>query len=286
MLLKSKEKTLDLSYPHTMGVLNFTPDSFSDGGKYNQLDQALRHVEDMLAVGTSIIDIGGESTRPGAAEVSVAEELDRVVPIVEAIAQRFDCWISVDTSKAQVMTETVNAGADLINDIRALLEPGAMAAAAAADVPICLMHMQGQPRTMQHQPHYDDLLSDVGTFLSERIHACENAGIHREKLLLDPGYGFGKTLEHNYQLLAHLEQFHQFGLPLLVGMSRKSMICKLLNKTPAEALAGSLACAAIAAMKGAQIIRVHDTRETQDVLAVCRMTLEQENKALGAKING
>ncbi|KKD01655.1 dihydropteroate synthase [Photobacterium halotolerans] len=286
MLLKSKEKTLDLSYPHTMGVLNFTPDSFSDGGKYNQLDQALRHVEDMLAVGTSIIDIGGESTRPGAAEVSVAEELDRVVPIVEAIAQRFDCWISVDTSKAQVMTETVNAGADLINDIRALLEPGAMAAAAAADVPICLMHMQGQPRTMQHQPHYDDLLSDVGTFLSERIHACEKAGIHREKLLLDPGYGFGKTLEHNYQLLAHLEQFHQFGLPLLVGMSRKSMICKLLNKTPAEALAGSLACAAIAAMKGAQIIRVHDTRETQDVLAVCRMTLEQENKALGAKING
>lgn len=286
MLLKSKEKTLDLSYPHTMGILNFTPDSFSDGGKYNQLDQALRHVEDMLAVGTSIIDIGGESTRPGAAEVSVAEELDRVVPIVEAIAQRFDCWISVDTSKAQVMTETVNAGADLINDIRALLEPGAMAAAAAADVPICLMHMQGQPRTMQHQPHYDDLLSDVGTFLSERIHACEKAGIHREKLLLDPGYGFGKTLEHNYQLLAHLEQFHQFGLPLLVGMSRKSMICKLLNKTPAEALAGSLACAAIAAMKGAQIIRVHDTRETQDVLAVCRMTLEQENKALGAKING
>jgi len=286
LLLKSKEKTLDLSYPHTMGILNFTPDSFSDGGKYNQLDQALRHVEDMLAVGTSIIDIGGESTRPGAAEVSVAEELDRVVPIVEAIAQRFDCWISVDTSKAQVMTETVNAGADLINDIRALLEPGAMAAAAAADVPICLMHMQGQPRTMQHQPHYDDLLSDVGTFLSERIHACEKAGIHREKLLLDPGYGFGKTLEHNYQLLAHLEQFHQFGLPLLVGMSRKSMICKLLNKTPAEALAGSLACAAIAAMKGAQIIRVHDTRETQDVLAVCRMTLEQENKALGAKING
>ncbi|MBD8512817.1 dihydropteroate synthase [Photobacterium sp. CAU 1568] len=286
MLLKSKEKTLDLSYPHAMGILNFTPDSFSDGGKFNQLDDALRHVEDMLAVGTSIIDIGGESTRPGAADVSVAEELDRVVPIVEAIAQRFDCWISVDTSKAQVMTETVNAGADLINDIRALLEPGAMEAAAAAGVPICLMHMQGQPRTMQHQPHYDDLLSDVNTFLSERIQACEKAGIRRDQLLLDPGYGFGKTLEHNYQLLAHLEQFHQFGLPLLVGMSRKSMICKLLNKTPAEALAGSLACAAIAAMKGAQIIRVHDTRETQDVLAVCRMTLEQENKALGANING
>lgn len=286
MLLKSKDKTLDLSFPHAMGILNFTPDSFSDGGKFNQLDDALRHVEAMLAVGTSIIDVGGESTRPGAADVSVAEELDRVVPIVEAIAQRFDCWISVDTSKAQVMTETVNAGADLINDIRALLEPGAMEAAAAAGVPICLMHMQGQPRTMQHQPHYDDLLSDVNAFLVERIQACEKAGIRRDQLLLDPGYGFGKTLEHNYQLLAHLDQFHQFGLPLLVGMSRKSMICKLLNKTPAEVLAGSLACAAIAAMKGAQIIRVHDTRETQDVLAVCRMTLEQENKALGANING
>ncbi|GAB6261535.1 dihydropteroate synthase [Photobacterium sp. R1] len=275
MLLKSKEKILDLSYPHTMGILNFTPDSFSDGGQFNQLDSALRHVEEMLAVGTSFIDIGGESTRPGAAEVSVQEELERVVPVVEAIRQRFDCWISVDTSKAEVMTESVKAGADLLNDIRALREPGAMAAAAKAGVPICLMHMQGQPRTMQQQPHYDDLFADVEDFLAERIQACEAAGIHREQLILDPGFGFGKSLEHNYQLLAHLEKFHRFGLPLLVGMSRKSMICKQLNKSPAEALSGSLACASIAAMKGAQIIRVHDTRETQDVLAICRMTLEQ-----------
>ncbi|KDM90505.1 dihydropteroate synthase [Photobacterium galatheae] len=275
MLLKSKEKTLDLSYPHTMGILNFTPDSFSDGGQFNQLDSALRHVEEMLAVGTSFIDIGGESTRPGAAEVSVQEELERVVPVVEAIRQRFDCWISVDTSKADVMTESVKAGADLINDIRALREPGAMAAAASAGVPICLMHMQGQPRTMQQQPHYDDLLTDVENFLAERVQACEQAGIQRDQLILDPGFGFGKTLEHNYQLLAHLDKFHQFGLPMLVGMSRKSMVCKLLDKTPVEALAGSLACASIAAMKGAQIIRVHDTRETQDVLAVCRMTLAQ-----------
>lgn len=276
MILTSKEKSLDLSTPHTMGILNVTPDSFSDGGKFNQLDSALFRVEEMLAAGTTFIDIGGESTRPGAAEVSTDEELARVVPVIEAIRQRFDCWISIDTSKAQVMTESVRAGADLINDIRALQEPGALEAAARTGVPICLMHMQGQPRTMQHQPHYEDLLRDVGGFLAGRIAACEQAGIPRERLLLDPGFGFGKTIEHNYQLLAHLDKFHQFGLPLLVGMSRKSMIFKLLDKKPAECLAGSLACAAIAAMKGAQIIRVHDAQETVDVLKVCQMTLAQE----------
>ncbi|PSW04266.1 dihydropteroate synthase [Photobacterium lipolyticum] len=259
-----------------MGILNVTPDSFSDGGKFNQFDQALRHVDAMLTAGTSIIDIGGESTRPGASDVVLAQELERVVPVIEAIRQRFDCWVSIDTSKAQVMTEAVMAGADLINDVRALQDPGALEAAAKANVPICLMHMQGQPRTMQTQPHYDDLITDVSEFLAERVQACENAGIRREQLLLDPGYGFGKTLEHNYQLLAHLDKFHQFRLPLLVGMSRKSMIFKLLNKQPAECLAGSLACATIAAMKGAQIIRVHDAQETVDVLKVCKMTLEQE----------
>ncbi|OLQ79907.1 dihydropteroate synthase [Photobacterium proteolyticum] len=276
MILTSKDKTLDLSHSHAMGILNVTPDSFSDGGKFNRLDNALYHVESMLAAGTSIIDIGGESTRPGAADVVQSDELDRVVPVIEAIRQRFDCWISIDTSKAQVMTEAVAAGADLINDVRALQEPGAMAAAAKANVPVCLMHMKGQPRTMQQQPTYQDVIADVGQFLAERVEACEAAGIRREQLLLDPGYGFGKTLEHNYQLLAHLDKFHQFGLPLLVGMSRKSMIFKLLDKKPAECMAGSLACAAIAAMKGAQIIRVHDAQETVDVLKVCRMTLEQE----------
>lgn len=276
MILTSKEKNLDLSYPHTMGILNITPDSFSDGGKFNQFDHALRHVEAMLEAGTSILDIGGESTRPGAADVAEEQELERVVPIIEAIRQRFDCWISIDTSKALVMTEAVNAGADLINDVRALREEGALKAAAKANVPICLMHMQGQPRTMQAQPHYDDLITDVSEFLVERISACEKAGIAREQLLLDPGYGFGKSLEHNYQLLAHLDKFHQFGLPLLVGMSRKSMISKLLNKQPNECLVGSLACATIAAMKGAQIIRVHDAQETVDALKVCRMMLAQE----------
>jgi dihydropteroate synthase len=276
VILTSKEKKLDLSYPHTMGILNVTPDSFSDGGKFNQFDHALRHVEAMLEAGTSILDIGGESTRPGAADVSEEQELERVVPIIEAIRQRFDCWVSIDTSKALVMTEAVTAGADLINDVRALREEGALKAAAKANVPICLMHMQGQPRTMQVQPHYGDLITDVSEFLAERIAACEKVGIAREQLLLDPGYGFGKTLEHNYHLLAHLDKFHQFGLPLLVGMSRKSMISKLLNKQPSECLVGSLACATIAAMKGAQIIRVHDAQETVDVLKVCRMTLAQE----------
>ncbi|KMV31160.1 dihydropteroate synthase [Photobacterium swingsii] len=279
MILTNKDKTLDLSYSHAMGILNVTPDSFSDGGRFNQFDNALRHVERMLAAGVSIIDIGGESTRPGAADVSLAEELDRVIPVIEAIHQRFDCWVSIDTSKAQVMTAAVNAGADLINDVRALQEPGALAAAAAANVPVCLMHMQGQPRTMQHQPSYENLLTDVSRFLAERIQACEQAGIAKEQLLLDPGYGFGKTIEHNYQLLAHLEQFHQFGLPLLVGMSRKSMVFKLLDKKPAECVAGSLACAAIAAMKGAQIIRVHDVEETVDVLKVCQMTKMQMNQS-------
>ncbi|PSW18956.1 dihydropteroate synthase [Photobacterium sanctipauli] len=276
MILTSKDKTLDLSRPHTMGILNVTPDSFSDGGKFNHLDNALFHVESMLNAGTSIIDIGGESTRPGAADVALAQELERVIPVIEAIRTRFDCWISIDTSKAQVMTEAVQAGADLINDVRALQEAGALQAAADAGVPICLMHMQGQPRTMQAQPSYKDVIADVGDFLAERVAACESVGIQREQLLLDPGYGFGKTIEHNYQLLAHLDEFHRFGLPLLVGMSRKSMIFKLLNKQPAECLAGSLACAAIAAMKGAQIIRVHDAKETVDVLKVCEMTLSQQ----------
>lgn len=275
MQLTSRNKNLDLSTPQVMGILNVTPDSFSDGGKFNRLDYALNHVESMLQAGTSIIDIGGESTRPGAKEVALNEELDRVVPIIEVIRQRFDCWISIDTSKAQVMKEAVNAGADLINDVRALQEHNALEIAAKANVPICLMHMQGQPRTMQHQPNYNNLIQDVSDFLSERISACENVGISRQQLILDPGFGFGKTLEHNYQMLAKFEQFHQFGLPVLAGMSRKSMIFNLLGKPPAECLAGSLACATIAAMKGAHIIRVHDARETAEVVKIYNMVLQQ-----------
>ena len=271
MMLISKGKALDLTTPQVMGIVNITPDSFSDGGKYHQLESALRHVESMIEAGTAIIDIGGESTRPGAADVNVEKELARVIPVIAAIRQRFDCWISIDTSKALVMTEAVNAGADLINDVRALQEVGALDAAAKANVPICLMHMQGQPRTMQSDPHYVDLITDVNRFFNERIQACEQYGIARQQLILDPGFGFGKTMAHNYQLLAQLEQFHQFGLPLLAGMSRKSMISKLLNKPPMDCVAGSLACATIAAMKGAQIIRVHDAQETIDANQVCNI---------------
>ncbi|ENP8455754.1 dihydropteroate synthase [Photobacterium damselae] len=274
MILQSRSKILELTSPQVMGILNVTPDSFSDGGRFNRLDAALFHAEEMIDAGATFIDIGGESTRPGAADVSIDEELARVVPVIEAISNRFDCWISIDTSKAQVMTEAVKAGADLINDIRALQEPDALEAAAKSEVPICLMHMQGQPRTMQTAPQYDDLLVDIEQFLLERINACEGVGISKQKLILDPGFGFGKTIKHNYQLLENLEKFHRFGLPILAGMSRKSMIYKLFkNKRPEDCLAGSLACATIAAMKGAQIIRVHDVKETVEAVRICYETV-------------
>lgn len=274
MILTSKEFVLDLSSPKVMGILNVTPDSFSDGGKFNHLDTALNHAESMLNTGASVLDIGGESTRPGAADVSLDEELSRVIPAIEAIRERFDCWISIDTSKAAVMTAAVNAGANLINDVRALQETGALKAAAKADVPVCIMHMQGQPRSMQVDPTYDDIFEDIHGFFDERIAACTAMGIAKEKLILDPGFGFGKTLTHNYQLLAKLESFHRHGLPILAGMSRKSMIFKLLDKSPADVLGGSLACATIAASKGAQLIRVHDVKETADVVRVVSMMQE------------
>ncbi|EPF9307100.1 dihydropteroate synthase [Vibrio vulnificus] len=271
MILRSQKKSLDLSFPVVMGILNVTPDSFSDGGQFNALDAALVQAERMIAAGVSIIDIGGESTRPGAPEVSLEEELKRVIPAIQAIRQKHDVWISIDTSKAEVMKQAIEAGADLINDVRALQEPGALAVAAKAQVPICLMHMQGQPRSMQHNPSYQDVLKEVGEFLEERVAACEKAGIAKELLILDPGFGFGKTIEHNYHLLAHLEAFHQLGLPILAGMSRKSMVFKLLNKKPAECMVASVTCATIAAMKGAQIIRVHDVEETVEAMRVIQM---------------
>lgn len=251
-----------------MGILNVTPDSFSDGGKFNSLDNALQQAERMVQAGVSIIDIGGESTRPGAPDVSLEEELARVVPAIKAIRAKFDVWISIDTSKAEVMRQAVEAGADLINDVRALQEPGALQVAADANVPICLMHMKGQPRTMQANPSYDDVLQDVEAFLQERVEACEAVGISKEQLILDPGFGFGKTIQHNYHLLAHLEKFHSLGLPVLAGMSRKSMIFKLLDKVPADCMVASVTCATIAAMKGAQIIRVHDVEETLEAMKI------------------
>ena len=266
MQLISKGLSLSLERPHVMGILNVTPDSFSDGGHFNQLERAMTHARQMVAEGATLIDIGGESTRPGAPDVSEQEELDRVLPVVEHMVRELDVMISLDTSKAAVMREGCAAGAHLINDVRALLEPGALAAAAAADVPVCLMHMQGQPRTMQAEPHYDDLLGEVRAFFDERIAACLTAGIAREQLLLDPGYGFGKTLAHNYQLLAQQESLLDYQLPLLVGMSRKSMIGNLLGRPVDERLAGSLACALVGMQRGARIIRVHDVRATMDAL--------------------
>lgn len=262
-----------------MGILNVTPDSFSDGGTHNTLVEAVKHANLMINAGATIIDIGGESTRPGAADVSVEEELARVIPTVEAIAQRFEVWISVDTSKPEVIRESARVGAHIINDIRSLTEPGALEAAAETGLPVCLMHMQGQPKTMQDAPKYADVFADVERFFVEHIVRCERAGIAKDKLLLDPGFGFGKNLSHNYELLARLGEFHHFGLPLLVGMSRKSMVGQLLNVGPTERLSGSLACAVIAAMQGAQIIRVHDVKETVEALRVVEATTAaKENK--------
>ncbi|MGR4997988.1 dihydropteroate synthase [Vibrio celticus] len=268
MILKAHNKTLVLDRPHVMGILNVTPDSFSDGGKFNSLDNALLQAERMIQAGVSIIDIGGESTRPGAPDVPLEEELARVIPAIKAIRAKFDVWISIDTSKAEVMRQAVEAGADLINDVRALQEPGALEAAADANVPVCLMHMKGQPRTMQANPNYDDVLTDVEAFLKERVEACEAVGISKDQLILDPGFGFGKTIEHNYHLLAHLEKFHTLGLPVLAGMSRKSMIFKLLDKAPADCMVASVTCATIAAIKGAQIIRVHDVEDTLEAMKI------------------
>ncbi|PMH41201.1 dihydropteroate synthase [Vibrio sp. 10N.286.49.B3] len=268
MILTAKDKQLTLDRPHIMGVLNVTPDSFSDGGKFNSVDAALSQAQAMIEAGVSIIDIGGESTRPGAPEVSLEEELARVIPIIQAIRAQFDVWISIDTSKAVVMEQAIQAGADMINDVRALQEPGALDVAARAKVPVCLMHMQGKPCTMQEKPNYQDVLADVRDFLVERMAACESAGIDKSQLVLDPGFGFGKTIEHNYHLLGHLEAFHTLELPLLVGMSRKSMIFKLLDQQPAECMVGSVTCAAIAALKGAHIIRVHDVAETLQAMSV------------------
>ena len=274
MIIQANNKTLDLSRTHVMGILNVTPDSFSDGGRFLALDNALAQAKRMIEAGVSIIDIGGESTRPGAPDVELEEELQRVIPVIEAIRREHNVWISIDTSKAEVMKQAALAGADIINDVRALQEPGALEVAATLGLPICIMHMQGQPRTMQQNPTYDNLLEDVGVFLQQRIEQCESVGIKREQLILDPGFGFGKTLQHNYQMLANFESFHQFGLPILAGMSRKSMLFKPLEKTPSECVAASISCATIAAFKGAQIIRVHDFEETLDAMKIVSMVLD------------
>ncbi|OOF45702.1 dihydropteroate synthase [Rodentibacter trehalosifermentans] len=272
MRLYTNNKSLDLSHPQIMGILNFTPDSFSDSGKFFTLDKALFQVEKMLNEGASIIDIGGESTRPMAAAVSEQEELYRVIPLVEAVRQRFDCWISVDTSKAIVMEEAAKVGMDLINDIRALQAPNALAVAAKLDLPVCLMHMQGQPRTMQVNPQYQNVVQEVLAFLRQRSEQCMQAGIKKEQLIWDMGFGFGKTVQHNYQLLNQLGVFCDEGYPVLAGLSRKSMIGAVLDKLVEERMVGSVAGALIAAQKGAKILRVHDVAATADALKIWQAT--------------
>lgn len=256
-----------------MGILNVTPDSFSDGGRFQHRDAALARVEQMLAAGATLIDVGGESTRPGAGPVSVEEEIQRVVPVVEAIKARFETVVSIDTSTAEVITAAASAGAGLINDVRALRRPGALAAAALCGLPVCLMHMRGEPSTMQDAPMYESVLQEVNEFLQERVAICENAGIPRSRLLLDPGFGFGKSLQHNLHLFAHLDQLQPEGLPLLVGVSRKSMIGQTLDRSVDQRLIGGVALAAMAVTKGVRIIRAHDVAETVDAVRMIEAVL-------------
>ncbi|MEE4998081.1 dihydropteroate synthase [Pseudomonas alliivorans] len=259
-------RVLDLAHTHVMGILNATPDSFSDGGRYSRLDAALRHAEAMVEGGATLIDVGGESTRPGARPVSPEEEVQRVAPVVELIAQELDVIISVDTSTPEVIVESARLGAGLINDVRSLRRPGALEAAAATGLPVCLMHMLGEPGDMQDNPHYQDLVGEVSAFLVDRMERCEVAGIPRGRIILDPGFGFAKTLEHNLSLFKHMEALHALGRPLLVGVSRKSMIGAVLGRPVDERLMGGLALAALAMTKGARILRVHDVAETADVV--------------------
>ncbi len=260
--------------PLVMGILNVTPDSFSDGGQYTNIDSALFQVEKMIGEGAKIIDVGGESTRPGAKDVALDDEIARVIPVLAAIKQRFNVAVSIDTSKAQVMERAIEHGADIINDVRALQCNDCLSTVAKSQVYVCLMHMQGQPRTMQQAPQYDDLLVDIQTFFETRIKACEYYSISRDRIILDPGFGFGKTMEQNYQLLANMSVFLELNLPILSGTSRKSMIGSLLNREVTDRLAGSISTALIAAQQGAKIIRVHDVKETVDTLKILQATIE------------
>ncbi len=264
---------LDSNRPLLMAILNITPDSFSDGGALfvsgkTDLDSVLTKAEAMLKAGADILDIGGESTRPGAIRPSLQEEMDRVIPVVEALSRRFDCALSVDTSQVEVMREAVLSGANLINDVRALAQEGAVEFVSESGVSVCLMHMQGEPSSMQENPSYADPVAEVYEFLSDRVNACLNAGIKRQNIAVDPGFGFGKSHAHNMALMANLEQFAKLGLPILVGISRKGMIGEITSKPIESRLAGSLAMAQIALQNGANILRVHDVDETCDMIKV------------------
>ncbi len=283
-ILNCAGRVLDLSHPVVMGILNTTPDSFSDGGELFRVQSAgaaqidvnlvVKRASEMVDAGAKILDIGGESTRPGAVTVGVQAELERVIPAVEAIAREFEVIVSIDTSKPEVMQAAAAAGAGLINDVRALQAEGALQVAAATELPICLMHMQGEPKSMQQAPQYENVVAEVAKFLDARVAACEAHGIKRERLLLDPGFGFGKTLAHNVALLRDMTQITTLGMPVLVGLSRKSMIGALLNKDVDDRLAGGLALALFAVDRGAAIVRTHDVAATVDALTVWRQVQE------------
>lgn len=276
--LNCKGKILDLGQPKVMGILNITPDSFSDGGDFLSPQAALERAKQMVEEGAAIIDVGGESTRPGAPAISVQEELDRIVPVIEALSAELPVPISIDTSKPEVMRAAVAAGAGMINDVRALRLTGALEAAADINrrlsVPICLMHMQGEPGTMQQQPDYSDVVQEVSAFLAERVQACVRHGIPRERLVVDPGFGFGKRLEHNLSLLKRLDELGKLGLPLMVGLSRKSMIGAVLDRPVTQRLYGSLAAAVLAVARGAVLVRVHDVRATVEALKLYNAVLQ------------
>jgi len=267
-------KLLTFESPKIMGILNVTPDSFSDGGNFNQIDKALKQAARMVEEGADIIDIGGESTRPGAQDVSVTEELERVIPVIERMQKELDTIISIDTSKAQVMLEASKAGAGMINDVRALQAENALQTAKQTGLPICLMHMQGMPRSMQQQPHYHDVVGEVKSFLQGRIQSCLGAGIDKDKLIVDPGFGFGKTVPHNLSLLANISELESLNSPILIGLSRKSLLQSITGKEVEQRLSGSLALAVIGALNGGTIFRVHDVEQTVDALKVVQAVNE------------
>lgn len=260
--------SLPLDRPRIMGVLNVTPDSFSDGGLWTDPERALRHAVDMVDEGADIIDVGGESTRPGAEDVSTEQELDRVIPLIERLARQIEAPISIDTSKPVVMREAVAAGAGMINDVYALRREGALEAAASLRVPVCLMHMQGEPRDMQNDPRYSDVVGEVRDFLAGRAQACLDAGIAADRIVVDPGFGFGKSLEHNLELLRGLPKFTLLGYPVLAGLSRKSMLGTITGRGPGDRVAASVAAALLAVQNGASIVRVHDVAETVGALKI------------------
>ena len=274
MLWRCRHRTIDLTRPVVMGILNVTPDSFSDGGRYAVLEAALERARQMVAEGAAIIDVGGQSTRPGALTVEESIEIGRVVPVIEGIAAGCDVAISIDTSKPSVMRAAVAAGACIVNDVYALREPGARAVAAEAQVGVCLMHMQGEPRTMQDSPHYNDVVGEVMTFLSQERRACIEAGVASDAIALDPGFGFGKSLEHNLTLLRELGRFAALDAPLVVGVSRKSVIGRILGKTVHDRLHGGLGLAALAVANGARIIRSHDVAPTLDAVRTVSAVLQ------------